>query len=303
MTEIESHQIPEQLIVIDGTWDQARALFRDIPQLHQLPQFKLAPASPGQYRIRREPTSTSLSTVEATVAALQILEPDTKGLAELLRAFDTMVEGQLAHPNANYDQPETRKAETLNVPRSLRCDPQSIVVAYGEPTPVDSRPEMGWSEYNRQKKKSTEILPVLWSAQRLGELSIEPVFTQTIQPSRPIAAKQLAHMGLTEADFESAVSVEQFRERWSQFLREDDLLVVPNERTLRLLRNCQARTSASYLALKSVNHDPHKEFSSLSEFLESVSAPSATIHHHSRAGQRLANSVRLVRHLRAQFAH
>ena len=97
LTEIEAHQIPQQLVVIDGTWDQARALFRDIPQLYRLPQFKLAPASPGQYRIRREPTSTSLSTVEATVAALQLLEPETKGLDDLLRAFDTMVELSLIH--------------------------------------------------------------------------------------------------------------------------------------------------------------------------------------------------------------
>ena len=259
-----------------------------------------APASPGQYRIRREPTSTSLSTVEATVAALQLLEPETKGLDDLLRAFDTMVEGQLAHPNANYDQPETNKAETLNVPRSLFRDPENIVVAYGEPTPIETRPETGWSEINRKKKNATGVQPVLWFAVRLGTKSIESVFSETIKPSRAIGEKQLAHMGLTEEDFASAISLTDFRQRWSEFLRDDDLLVVPNERTLRLLRNCEARISTSYLALKSVNHDPRREFSGLGQFLDSVSAPVTTIHHRGRAGRRLANHIRLVRHLRSR---
>jgi DTW domain-containing protein len=91
-------QRPAQLVVLDGTWHHAKTLLRDIPALHPLPRYKLAPVSPSRYRIRREPSAAYLSTVEATVAALRVLEPETRGWDQLLAAFDCMVERQLAHP-------------------------------------------------------------------------------------------------------------------------------------------------------------------------------------------------------------
>ena len=56
---------PSQLVVIDGTWAQAKSLLNGLPKLKSLPCYKLSPTEPGQYRIRLEPTDTSLSTVEA----------------------------------------------------------------------------------------------------------------------------------------------------------------------------------------------------------------------------------------------
>src|SRR5450432_897172 len=46
---------PITLIVLDGTWWQAKKLLRRNPALSALPQLKLAPAAPSRYRIRREP--------------------------------------------------------------------------------------------------------------------------------------------------------------------------------------------------------------------------------------------------------
>jgi len=40
----------------------------------QLSHYRLAPAQPGRYRIRREPQLDYLSTIEAIVAALRILD-------------------------------------------------------------------------------------------------------------------------------------------------------------------------------------------------------------------------------------
>ena len=88
----------KQLVLIDGTWHHAKTMLRDIPVLRDLPCYQLAPESPGRYRIRREPNQFSLSTLEATVQALSVLEPETAGLGQLLNAFESMVEGQLAHP-------------------------------------------------------------------------------------------------------------------------------------------------------------------------------------------------------------
>ncbi len=51
--ELPPHRRPSQLVVLDGTWHQAKTLYRDIPRLHHIPQYRLAPSSPGRYRIRR----------------------------------------------------------------------------------------------------------------------------------------------------------------------------------------------------------------------------------------------------------
>ena len=87
LSEVPQHELPEQLIVIDGTWHHAKTLLRDLPLLETLPRYRIQPDQPGNYRIRREPNETALSTLEATVEALRAIEPDTSGLSELVAAF------------------------------------------------------------------------------------------------------------------------------------------------------------------------------------------------------------------------
>src|SRR6266568_3568897 len=83
------------LIVVDGTWPQARKIIRRNPLLARLRRFTLTPARPGAYRIRREPTPDCLATIEAVVEVLAILEGDRERCAGLLEAFTFMVERQL----------------------------------------------------------------------------------------------------------------------------------------------------------------------------------------------------------------
>ena len=75
LSDLAPDDRPKQLVVIDGTWHHAKTLVRDIPALAELPRFQILPAQPGRYRIRKEPDATSLSTLEAIVAALDALEP------------------------------------------------------------------------------------------------------------------------------------------------------------------------------------------------------------------------------------
>lgn len=87
---------PRELVVLDGTWSTAGKLRRDNAWLQALPIVALAPTQPGRYRIRRAPRpAVQLSTIEAIVAALLALEPDTPGLSGLLEAFDGMIDRQL----------------------------------------------------------------------------------------------------------------------------------------------------------------------------------------------------------------
>ena len=88
---------PDALVVLDGTWGQARKLYRANPWLDALPRYALAPALPTNYRIRRAPRASYVSTIEAIVAALRIVEPETPGLDGLLAAFDAMIDAQAAY--------------------------------------------------------------------------------------------------------------------------------------------------------------------------------------------------------------
>src|SRR3954468_16996079 len=53
VSDLTFEQRPEQLVVLDGTWHQAKTLVRAIPALQSLPRYRLAPTVPSRYRIRR----------------------------------------------------------------------------------------------------------------------------------------------------------------------------------------------------------------------------------------------------------
>jgi DTW domain-containing protein YfiP len=294
LSEIPAHQMPEQLVVIDGTWAQSKTILRDLPQLQRLPCFKLAPSQPGQYRIRLEPTDTSLSTVEATVLALQAIEPETPGLQQLLAAFDTMVQRQLDHPSVGRETYSNgpKNGRTVNVPKSLLGDRSRIVVAYGEAGYRDpKRLTAGESEAARP--------PLFWVAQRLSD---DNVFARAIEPEVEMTPSFLNHLELSKQHFENAISIEAFRDHWQCFVQADDILVVYNRGSICLLENVGADFVKS-MTLKSINFDQQTTGQTLCEFVHSRKLPGpASNPGHGRAGKRLANAVALVDYLRAVVA-
>jgi DTW domain-containing protein YfiP len=86
---------PRRLVVVDGTWSQAKKLLKLNPRLASLPRLSFSPAAPGNYRIRKEPTDQHLSTIEATAAVLGLLEGDPARFAAMLRPFTWMVDHQI----------------------------------------------------------------------------------------------------------------------------------------------------------------------------------------------------------------
>ncbi len=105
LADLDPDERPAGLIVLDGTWSQARGLYRENPALSRLPRVGLRPLAPTRYRIRRAPRRDYVSTLEAIVQALGILEPETEGLDGLLAAFDTMIDEQLVFANRNPRRP------------------------------------------------------------------------------------------------------------------------------------------------------------------------------------------------------
>jgi DTW domain-containing protein YfiP len=86
--------LPTLLVVPDGSWRKARKLMHCNPLLAALPRVTLAAGLQSRYRLRKAPMPGALSTIEAIVSALDILEAPAQ-FAALLKPFEALIEGQI----------------------------------------------------------------------------------------------------------------------------------------------------------------------------------------------------------------
>jgi DTW domain-containing protein YfiP len=85
---------PALLIVPDGTWRKARKILHRNPVLSTLPRLCLPPGAPSMYRVRKTHEPAAVSTIEAVVRTLAILEPD-QDFSGVLAPFDVLIEQQI----------------------------------------------------------------------------------------------------------------------------------------------------------------------------------------------------------------
>lgn len=95
--------LPMLLVVPDGTWRKARKLLHLNPLLARLPRVTLPDGAASRYRLRKAPGPGALSTLEAIVQALDILEAP-RSFAPLLRPFEALIEGQIEAMGADTYQ-------------------------------------------------------------------------------------------------------------------------------------------------------------------------------------------------------
>lgn len=84
----------KRLILLDGSWRQSRRLLAANPWLAELPRLAL-PEQPSRYAIRRAHRPGQLSTLEAGLHALALLEGAPQRLDPLWAAFESFVEAGL----------------------------------------------------------------------------------------------------------------------------------------------------------------------------------------------------------------
>lgn len=74
VTDFASEQAARRplLIILDGTWVQARKMLRKSPYLQKLPVLSLVHAGASRYRMRRSTCGEHLCTVEVAQACLQL---------------------------------------------------------------------------------------------------------------------------------------------------------------------------------------------------------------------------------------
>lgn len=84
----------QRLILLDGSWRQSRRLLAANPWLAALPRLGL-PELPSRYAIRRAHRPGQLSTAEAGLHALALLEGEPARFESLWAAFDGFVQAGL----------------------------------------------------------------------------------------------------------------------------------------------------------------------------------------------------------------
>jgi len=275
---------PPALVVLDGTWAHARRLYADNPWLQRLRHVRLHPDEPSNYRIRKEPQRDFVSTIEAIVMALRILEPDHGGLDAPLQLFDRMIDRQLAHLHAvprHGRKRRPRQRPSRRLPPVLGSG--DLVVAYAEASMPGGDPA------------ATREL-VQWTAVRLRDGA---VFDAVIRPRGPWpSASHLGHMQLDAAALHGGEDRGAALQRFGAFAR-DAALLVWTRTSLDWAPDFAAGRATALLKTAYCNLRNHR-----ASYLEDVVAREGlrpiAVACRGRAQQRLANAAAVAHWLRAQ---
>lgn len=204
------------LVVVDGTWALARKLVRINPRIGRLPRYALAPERESQYRIRAEPRAECVSTIEATMLALGILERDEARFSAMLRPFTAMVDTQIDHQRTHQGHRHRRGQgpKPRPVPDALR-DLRKVVVMAGEANAWPHRRSSAEHQYNPPH----ELIQLVAVRADSGER-----FEAVIAPRQRLAPMTPIHTRLMAETIRAGISLAAFQERWRAFLSDGDIL-------------------------------------------------------------------------------
>ncbi len=207
---------PETLLVIDGTWPQARKMMALNPALRALPRIGFMPRRPGNYRIRREPAAHCVATVEAVVEVLAAFGLTDSQLAPLLGAFDSMVERQLAATAARVEP----RRQCLRAP-----DPWWMSAAMPDFEALWPELVVVAAEANTHRRGSDvpglpELIQLAATRLATGE-----TFHAFLAPRRPLAVNAARHLEVPEEALRNGRSVESVLTEWDRFVGPEGRLV------------------------------------------------------------------------------
>ncbi len=295
---------PVTLVVVDGTWSQAKKLVKTNACLRSLPRYAFTPPSPSEYRIRREPHEDYVSTIEALMHVLGALEADGTSAASpqrgqhqgaerfraLLDPFRAMVDAQIAHAKALHTprsmRPRTPKPPRARVPAVIHDRENDLVCVYGEAN--------AWPYGSAERHDNPEGL-VHWVALRMstGEL-----FERVIAPTVRIATNTTRWIELDHETLIGGVDQETFARDWRAFMRDSDVMCSWGTYATKLFSATGAMLSDTHVDMREVARqwaNGRTKIGTLDTFVETIGASSTASLTSGRAGRRLAELVAVTR--------
>jgi DTW domain-containing protein YfiP len=207
---------PVTLVVVDGTWWQAKKLVRANPDLAKLPRYAFRAPTPSEYRIRREPDAAYVSTIEALVHVLGVLEGAPERFRPLLDPFRAMVDTQVAFATTVENARHRKRPLRLKRRRAgavLGEHATKLLCVTGEAN--------AWPYDRKELRTSYPDELVHWVAHRPATGETLDVI---VRPSSPLAPSTPSHIGLAADAILGGVAPSELLERWRSFVREDDLV-------------------------------------------------------------------------------
>jgi DTW domain-containing protein len=280
---------PVTLIVLDGTWAHARALVRENPWLSSLPHYRFTPERESEYRIRREPAPHCVSTIEALIEALALLEGDRHKVEPLRAPFRAMVAMQVAHAEASRDP---RRRERRRVAGATpRLPPElagEFVCLLGEANAWPHDRALGRPPYPHEL-----VHLLLWRSRDDAHLET------FARPESPLASSPFAHARLRPEQLAQAESAAHLHAAAENFLAAEQVVCTWGYYARDLYLQSGGRLPPRVVDLRKVVGDAlRKRPGTLEQTVQELKLP-----HHAlgagRGGERMGMLVAVARH----FAH
>lgn len=93
--EVDLSAGPFNVLLLDGTWPQAKSMFLKSPTLQNLKRVAIVAKHKSEYLVRTQPSAECLSTVESAAIVLAHLERDETIIESLLKPLRALVGYQI----------------------------------------------------------------------------------------------------------------------------------------------------------------------------------------------------------------
>ncbi len=294
--DVEEHPPPGPitLVVVDGTWWQARKVVRSNPALAALPRYAFRPRVPSQYRIRAEPHDDYVSTIEALVHVLGVLEGDPERYAAMLVPFRAMVDRQVEYSKHGGGRARVRKPRALAA-RARNPSAQFLEEHFDDLVCVHAEAN-AWPYDSAERARYGDEL-VEWLACRVatGE-----TMRRFVTPRGALAPNTLHHLALDPSvlsDATRAASVAEVLEQWRAFSRPSDVVCAWGTYAPRLFEAAGGALPIARVDVRdAARRHAGRKVGTMLEFLTALgaSAPSAD---EGRGAERLTQLVAITRAL------